>query len=357
MRKSGFSPDWASPPGDTIRDLLSERGISLQSLAENLGLAEPTLRELLVGNVALTLSLARGLARTLGASPEFWMCRDVLYREDLARREADEHAWLKQLPIRDMVEFGWLEASTDNQLRVCLDFFDVESVSVWRRRYSPLLRSTAFRKSRAFESSDIATAAWLRQGLREASRISCTRWNRERFATVVREIRELTRRKRPDLFLDALVAKAAECGVAVVVLPAPTGCRASGATLFTDPNRALLLLSHRYVTDDQFWFSFFHEAGHLILHDRNQCFLEDDAAGDSGAEQEANEFAAATLVPSEMRGELLALRANYLDVIRFARRAGISPGIVTGQLQHAGRLRRNQLNGVKRRYQWPVQRS
>src|SRR6185295_9752330 len=107
------------------------------------------------------------------------------------------------------------------------------------------------------------------------------------------------------------------CGVAVVILRAPAGCRASGATRFLSPEKALLQLSFRYLTDDHFWFTFFHEAGHLLLHGEAGFYLEGEDRTSTIAEEEANEFAAAVLVPPDFKPELLKLKADPTAVIRF----------------------------------------
>jgi Zn-dependent peptidase ImmA (M78 family) len=69
-------------------------------------------------------------------------------------------------------------------------------------------------------------------------------------------------------------------------------------------------------------------------------------------EEEANEFAANTLVPAEFFDEMLNLDQNFRTIMRFARRIGVSPGIIVGQLQHHGKVRRNKLNFLKTRYAW-----
>ena len=113
-----------------------------------------------------------------------------------------------------------------------------------------------------------------------------------------------------------------------------------------------MLLSFRYLSDDHFWFTFFHEAGHLLLHGKNALFLEGDNIASTKEEQEANEFAAGILIPTEFQAALLSLPVDGRDVIKFARLVGVSPGIVVGQLQHLGRIKPNQLNSLKRRYSW-----
>jgi Zn-dependent peptidase ImmA (M78 family) len=112
------------------------------------------------------------------------------------------------------------------------------------------------------------------------------------------------------------------------------------------------MLSFRYLSDDHFWFTFFHEAGHLLLHSQQSIFLESDDMAITLMEQEANNFAAETLVPGDLRAEMLRLRMNPRDIIRFAVQTGISPGIVVGQLQHHKKIAYSRFNRLKRRYKW-----
>jgi Zn-dependent peptidase ImmA (M78 family) len=165
-------------------------------------------------------------------------------------------------------------------------------------------------------------------------------------------LRSLTRKKHPQTFIAELTEKCAECGVAVVVVRAPKGCHASGATLFLTPQKAVLMLSFRHLSEDQFWFTFFHEAGHLVLHGSESLFVEWEQSHTSKEESEANDFAGNTLVPVESQPAMLALPARAMAIIRFAQKVGVSPGIIVGQMQHRERLKRDQLNRLKRWFEW-----
>ena len=116
------------------------------------------------------------------------------------------------------------------------------------------------------------------------------------------------------------------------------------------------MLSFRYLTDDQFWFTFFHEAGHLILHGESNIFLEGSdmpsTASEQETEREANEFAEGILFPRKCNRNSWPFHANAREVIRFAVRLGVSPGIIVGQLQHLGRIKHNQFNRLRRRFNW-----
>jgi plasmid maintenance system antidote protein VapI len=354
MINDDFCPQWASAPGETIADILRERNMSEDEFAIKLGQSAEYAKSLLQGRSTITIATARHLEITVGGSVEFWVARDYQYRQHTARLRAADQEWLSKLPLGDMIRFGWVvpEPHPSEEVAACLWFFDVANTQAWRERYDGLHRMVAFRTSPSFDSQPAAVIAWLRRGEIEAENIKCASWNPEAFQSSLPHIRSLTREKNPHKFLPVLRDLCAASGVAVVVVRAPTGCRASGATRFLSPEKALLQLSFRYLTDDHFWFTFFHEVAHLLLHGQNAFFLEGPETLSTKEEEAANEFAAYTLVPSEFRSEMLRLRADSRSVIRFARRVGVSRGIVVGQLQHLGKLRHDQLNGLKCRFKW-----
>jgi plasmid maintenance system antidote protein VapI len=355
-----FRPDWISSPGETIADLLEEQRVSPAEFARRIGQPVGYVQELVAGQAQVTDEVARQLEAALGSSAAFWLARESQYRLSLARLRPDAPAtegarWLAELPLKDMVRFEWLEASADpaSQVAACLRYFDVPDVPAWRRKYAAVLSTVAFRTSPSFDSLPGAVAAWLRQGEIEGGLLDCRPWNAKRFEAALPTIRELTRQRDPAVFLPEVRQICVGCGVAVAIVRAPAGCRASGATRFLSPTRALLLMSSRYLSDDQFWFTFFHEAGHLLLHDHGSLFLEGTEVVTAGGEEgEANEFAERVLIPPEFKAAMLGLPLDGREVIRFATRVGVSPGVVVGQMQHFGRLTYRQLNNLKRRYSW-----
>jgi HTH-type transcriptional regulator/antitoxin HigA len=354
MPETAFQPNWVSPPGETIADVLRERKLTVGEFSQRIGQTQEQTAELLLGHSKITLGLARRLSDVLGGSVEFWMARDFRYHQQIAKPGLIDNAWLRELPLADMVRLGWIREAPEpsQQLADCLTFFGVPNIAAWHRAFGKLEQKFAFRTSPSFESRPAAVAAWLRQGELEAEKIDCAPWNAQHFQAALSEIRGLTREKDPEVFLPELQRICAQAGVAVVIVRAPAGCHASGATRFVTPQKAMLLLSFRFLSDDQFWFSFFHEAGHVLLHGKQEVFIEGIETPNASPEQEANEFAASTLVPPQYESELMRVRSNKYDLVRFARRIGVSPGIVVGQLQHYGKIKHNHFNGLKRRYTW-----
>ena len=364
-RDDAFLPDWASAPGDTIADILDERDISVDSFAELMDWRREDISDLLQGRATITISTARQLSRVLGASLEFWMSRDYHFRRNVARLNQDGQEWISRLPLSDMISFGWLGRAPHpaNELEACLQYFNVSNVSEWNLNYQSLERAAAFRTSPSYASEMESVATWLRQGELQAESIECSHWNPGQFQDSLSYVRELTRQTDPARFIPRLQDICARSGVAVVVIRAPTGCRASGAARFLSEDKALLQLSARYLTDDHFWFTFFHEAGHLLLpsqrslypnslEDADTCLIEFSDAINTSREEEANEFAARTLIPEEYEQRLIDLRPRAMSIGRFASQIGISAGIVAGQLQHRGRIPYNHMNGLKRRFLW-----
>lgn len=351
--------DWFSPPGETIADILDEQKLSVEAFASELGEPINAVEDLLSGRAPIDKDRASRLARTLGGSPTFWSNRELDYRAEIHRMEseiagAQVDEWVSSLPIRDMRRLGWIEAG-NSQTEVVIQslrFFGIPSVQKWHERYDVLLGSVALRTSPSFRSQSGAVAAWLRRGELDASRQDCAPWDADYFREELHSVRALTRKRDPQQFIPLLKKLCSACGVAVVVVPAPENCRASGAAFFSGQDRPVVLLSVRHLSDDHFWFTFFHEAGHLILHGEDYVFIDIDESSQSPEEQEANQFASDVLIPMEFRNELFSLRTTHKDVIRFARSIGVSPGIVVGQLHFFDLLTKSHLNRLKRRYAW-----
>ena len=173
--------------------------------------------------------------------------------------------------------------------------------------------------------------------------MECNHYSRKVFKSHLESLRSLTLEPDPDIFVPRMQELCADAGIAVVFEPTPRGCPASGATL---------MLSLRYKTNDHLWFTFFHEAAHILLHRKKLMFLELNQNGDGEEEVQANQFATDLLIPREYCDILRTLASSSTEVSQFARKVGIPPGIVVGRMQHEGIISHRQLNGLKVRYTW-----
>lgn len=331
-----FQPDYISPPGETLADLLEQAGMTQTELAQRLGVSLKHINQVVKGAASISAELALGLEKVFGVSAAFWLNRESLYRADLARQDetrelASALEWAKPFPVRELRERGFIPSGSrgTDLVRDLLRFFGIASPELWS---DPVV---AFRKSLRVESDAKALATWLRAGELEAATIDAKPFDSDRFHNALHEVRALTRLD-PSEWQPELVRTCAAAGVAVVVLEAFRGARANGATRWLSPTKALIQMSLRYRWEDIFWFSFFHEAAHVLLHRKKQIFLEglEPARDDESQvlEAEADRFAARILIPPEYESELR--RLTLTDVPDFAERLGIDAGIVIGRLQH-----------------------
>ena len=353
-----FAPDWASPPGDTIVDLIEERGWTQAELAERLGYSAKHVNQLVRGKVALTEHAALRLEPVLGASAGFWLTREARYRERAARlKAACFHAewvrWLDELPVKELMNAGAIPKrridakSKPGLVDECLGFFGVASPDEWRTHY--LGMECAFRRSRADQCDIGAISAWLRLGEQEAEKLDTRSYDRSGFQAALDEIRALTV-EPPEVFEPRVRALLRRAGVGFVLVPAIPRSRVSGVARWLSPQRPLIQLSLYGKTNDKFWYTFLHEAAHILLHasDKKSVWLDDAAAGQvtGRAEQEANAWAADKLIPPRHATDLACLH-DKASVYAFASKVGVHPGIVVGRLQHDRLIPFGRMNDLK----------
>jgi addiction module HigA family antidote len=337
-----------------------------RELAERTGRPVKTINEIITGKAAITSETALQLERVLGTPASFWLNRERAYREHLARikdaqRLAADVNVLGLVPVRDMIALGWIRAekSKPSQVRAVLQFF---GVATGKELGEVCLNPVAdFRMSPSFKSAPGAIAAWLRKGELEAQKVYCEPYDQKSFEQQLGDIRTLTR--EPDRTMD-VVKLAAKAGVAVVFLPRVGKVTASGAARWLSKDKSLIQLSLRYKSDDQVWFSFFHEAAHVLLHPKREVFVDmprtdsDDYSREK-EEREADGFASDFLIPpTELEG--FYNECDYrreTAVRRFAERIGVSEGIVVGRMQHDKKVPWSHLNRLKGKFDWQCHQS
>ncbi|MET3896980.1 HTH-type transcriptional regulator/antitoxin HigA [Devosia sp. UYZn731] len=356
-------PNWASPPGDTIVRIMKNREIGASDLADALGMSAADFDMLLDGRRRLSQSEADVLAENLGSTPRFWLARDKSYVVEMARLDqqgepASETSWIDSMPTSSMRKLGWIpkESRSKNKLKQeLLAFFGCDTLQEWGQRYSSGVGAVAFRTSVSLSSDGMATLVWLRVGEQLAANQIAEPFDRQAFKRILPSLKKLSAFKRPTSFLPRLIDACASVGVSVVTAKTPEGCRASGASWFDAAGRPVLLLSFRHLSEDHFWFTFFHEAAHVILHGENHIDGEGGVAmGTDTAKQEreANDFAQETLFSTELREALLAGSLRPKAIMESARAANVTAGIVVGQLEKLGIVPHGKMNFLKHRYRW-----
>lgn len=130
-------------------------------------------------------------------------------------------------------------------------------------------------------------------------------------------------------------------GIAFVILKKLPRTYLDGACFKSPTGRPVIGLTLRHDRLDNFWFTLFHELGHLNLHlnQNNFAFFDDTEAHDQShdkRERDASDFASKHLVPDEAWKQWRRSQSDIIpkDEIRlFAGRLGISPAIIAGRLR------------------------
>lgn len=345
--------DLAIPPGELLREELDEIGMTQQQLAIRTGRPAQVINEIIRGKKQITQDTALEFEKVLGIPAHIWVNLEADYQLTSARlREREELSsqedWLEKFPVREMERREWIPACHEkiDKVRALLKFLGVASFSAWEQTV------LGFRITPRAKVSPGALAVWLRKGELDGREIEANPYDETKFRQVLGNVRGMTT-DPPDVFAPKLKEICASAGVAVIFTPELPNSGAHGSARWLTQDRALIQLSLRYKTNDHLWFSFFHEACHVLRHRVREIHI-DGLNGNDSNEAEADRFAENTLVPTDAwKRFVAAARWDSATVQRFAGELGVAPGIVVGRLQHEGLVGwSSALNTLKVKFRW-----
>ena len=354
--KFSFQPDYAFPPGETLLETLETLGLTQKELATRMGRPLKTINQIIKGTAQIMPETALQLEKVTGVPASFWNNAESNFRERLARlqdkkRQQEEVGWLDRFSYGKMAELGLVPLLQDKVGRVgqLLRYFAVATPKQWESTYGELCG--AARESGHFKTDLGDFSAWLRAGEILAQKRDCQPYNKEVFTANLKKIRMLTAQNPASAWPEVCQLCAAS-GVAVVLVPELPKTHVFGFTRWLTPDKALIQLSLRYKTDDLLWFTFFHEAAHILFHGKRDVFIEYRGV-DNPKEKEANQWAGDFLIPpADWSAFLDTLPAHpgAAPIRMFAKKQNIAPSIVLGRLQHREkRVSPGSFNSLKHR--------
>ena len=352
-----YNPEIVSLPGDTLREALEERSMAQSDLAVRLGKPTKLVNEIIKGKARITPETALKLETVLNIPASFWIARQSRYDESVARqKETEQYAqnksWVDNFPIKDMQKFGYIRKSLSRmeQFQELLQFFQIASPLVFDTQYNAL--QARFRQSEKFTPDPYAVSAWLQRGRLRAREIHCAPFNQTSFKKTLFKMRKLTR-ETPEEFVPKLQRICSSQGVAVVFIPELPKIRAFGAVHW-DGNKPIIQLCLRGKKDDKLWFTFFHEAAHLILHKKKSSIFLETGKREGRDEENADSFAADILIPPEKLDQYLKnpSRFSRKSILDFAESIEVAPSIVVGRLQYLEKIPFTYHNKLRVTYKW-----
>lgn len=351
-----WSPNWATHPGEHLAEQIEARGWSQADFARLADLTPKLVSTIISGRNPVTPETAIKLERVLGLKAEIWTRLQSNW--DLFEARARERttapqteAWVRQFPIKELQARGRLPKKADVAALKdsLLGLLGIGTIDAYPQKLVSLM--VQHRQSRAHSVSPHHIAAWLMLGEEKARTMAVPSFDADRFVTAVRDIRALTLAE-PAVFEPRMTSLCRDAGVALVFEKPISLTRLYGSARWLDRERAIIEISLRMKSNDHFWWTFFHEAAHLVLH-RGRNFVDEEDGSDDQFEQEADQWAGEMLVGRACFDRFAASRPRSEAAIRrFADEAGIHPGIVVGMLQHQRVLPHRNLNKLKVRFTW-----
>jgi len=341
IKNRGYISPFAVHPGETVREALEYSGLSQADLSECTQISQKTISLILNGQQPVTPETALKLERVLGLSYDLLVGMQAQYEADEFRlaekkRLEEEVSFLPQFScFSELVKLGYIEAVKEPTKKVeeLLKFFGLNSlVSV------PTVFKAAWKKSDKHAISSESLAAWLHIGKIESLKREVQDFDVEKLKENIVKMRALTKEKA-EVFAPALIDLCAEAGVVLIFTPHLKNTRVNGAARWLTPKKALVQVSLYYKYADIFWFTLFHELGHILKHSKKMSFVDDLTNPEvNEMEEQANKFAQQIIVPSDKEKDFAILKtqlnaSNVKEkIVDFSNQIDIDPGIIAGRV-------------------------
>jgi addiction module HigA family antidote len=339
-----YYPQEVLHPCETLNEKLEEMRMSRKEFALRTGKPEKTIIAVLKGESSITSEMAVMFENITKIPAHFWLNKQVRYNEYKARlkrkldvEEAEE--WTKCFPYAEMAKNNWVPKTRRPEEKTInlFEYFAVSTYEAWENLYMKSKLKVAAYTSLAHTHEPHAISAWLRQGELQAEQIEAPGYNKKEFLKLLPQIKDIMA-NHPTDFFKQLQEICLQAGVKVFYTPKMPKAPISGSTRWIK-NTPVIQLTARYRQNDRFWFTFFHEAGHILLHGKKYISLEgiDFSGADLKKEQQAHDFAEEfTFNTNQEQIVIDAVPLNKDKIITFARKFNTHPAMIIGRLQHKG---------------------
>lgn len=321
-------------PGYYIKEIVEESGLTQEDFAKRLDTTPKNLSLLIRGEQSLSIDIAVKLSRMIGTSVIYWLNLQNTYDALIAEIKSEEELEKEKNILEHLVykffrdNYGLpdLPRQKNEQVRTLRTFLNVSTLSVLAKKDM----AVSFRNSTKdlTEANIIKANAMVQIATNIALKIEAPRFDKKKFEEATKFALTLTRNH--DDFYPLIRKSFLESGVIFVIMPNIVGSKTNGATKKIGEN-IVLMVNDRRLNADSFWFTLFHEIGHIINGDYGISFEKE-----TGEQEEiANKFAQDNLIPKDQYQKFVKSAKFDLQSIKdFANKIDRDPGIVLGRLQN-----------------------
>lgn len=321
-------------PGYYVQELVGESGLTQEDFAKRLGTTPKNLSRLINGQQRLSPEMAFRLARLVGTGTEYWLNLQSRYDELVMEFQADEELQ-EEKRILDYIGYGYLRDNFNlpdlshkkaMQVEEARKFLKVSSLTVFENKDMAVSFRSA--SSRMTAKNIVNANVMVQIAVNKALSVDSPAFDMGKFQSCAEYALTLT--SRHEDFYPLLRDAFRDAGVVFEVLPNLPGSKTNGATKKIG-DRILLMVNDRRLYSDVFWFTLFHEIGHIMNKDYGISF-----EGEQGQEEElADRYAHDMLIPSIPYSVFIHKGLfGYDEIVGFASSIKRDPGIVLGRLQH-----------------------
>lgn len=356
---TGLSRDFIIHPGETLQEVLEDRGMSQKELAIRTGMTEKHVSTIIHGLKPVSVAFAKRLEYALGIEAAFWIQLQANYDRELLEFEELNHITQEELSIiknlKEVIEYfcerGWMNKDDNSsvkvlELRKLLNISNLSDIT-------GLVYNAAFRAQIKNNKIDpYVLFAWQRmcellvQDIKVASRVDI-----EKLRKLIPEIKN-TMFLRANSIQRRLEEIFAECGIAFKIVKNFKGAPVQGFIKTADNKRVVLCITIRQSYADIFWFTLFHEIAHIINGDMKNRFVDFDSVSNE-LEARADKFASNILIPKKDykkftdKGDF-----SFKAITDFAGICEVQPFIVIGRLMKDGKIDWTLYSKERLRYKW-----
>lgn len=323
-------------PGYYLKEIIDESGLTQGDFARRLGTTPKNLSILVRGEQSLSIDIATKLSRMLGTTIAYWLNLQQAYDEKAAEFLSEEEL-KKEREVFKLIDYKYfrdnfgmpdLSRKVDEQIKYVREFLSVSSLTVLEERNL----AVSFRSyTEDLSRSNIVNAnAMVQIAINRALKVETQKYNKKKFEKAVGFA--LTQTKNHDGFLTEIKKAFEQAGVVLVVLPNLKSSGINGATKKVD-GKVMIMVNDRRHYADTFWFTLFHEIGHVLNGDLGITFKNE-------AEDDADLYAQRSLIPEDAYVEFKNRKKTFTedDIRSFADAIDQDPGIVYGRLQIDGKI-------------------
>lgn len=326
-------------PGYYIKEIVEQSGLTQEDFAKRLDTTPKNLSLLVRGEQSLSIDIAMKLSRMVGTSIYYWLNLQNAYdtliaefkSEEELKNERDIFEYLDYKYFRDNYGLPDLPRQKDEQIKQVREFLNVATLSVLRKKDM----AVNFRSSteEITVGSIIKANVMVQIATNKALKIKAAKFDKRIFQDTVKYALTLT--KNHEDFYPLIRNAFLEAGVIFIILPNISGSKTNGATKRIGDN-IMLMVNDRRLNADSFWFTLFHEIGHIVNGDYGISFEMETGK----QEEAADKYAEDCLIPPEKYQYFLAQeKINLQSIISFANQIDRDPGVVLGRLQNDGIVR------------------